>query len=104
MDDPQHGYNHLEERIRSGVTLIGFESPGSPPCRDQKAIIETLSRRFKNEARIIELNIDDYRQLAIRLGITSIPTLIIFKNGTEIRRFVGLQRDDILSREIQKVL
>jgi thioredoxin 1 len=104
MDDPQLGYTHLKERIRSGVTLIGFESPGSPPCRDQKAIIETLSRRFKNEARIIELNIDDYRQLAIRLGITSIPTLIIFKNGTEIRRFVGLQRDDILSREIQKVL
>jgi thioredoxin 1 len=104
MDGPQLSCNQLEERIRSGVTLIGFESPGSPPCRDQKAIIESLSRRFKNEARIIDVNIDDYRQFAIRLGITSIPTLIIFKNGAEIRRFVGLQRDDILSRAIQKVL
>jgi len=84
--------------------LVDFESPWCRPCRDQKPIIETLARRFKGEARIIELNIDDNRQFAIHLGITSIPTLIIFKNGRELQRFFGLQRAEVLSRAIAEVL
>ena len=84
--------------------MVDFESPRCRPCRDQKPIIETLARRFKGEARIIELNIDDNRQFAIQLGITSIPTLIIFKNGRELQRFFGLQRAEVLSRAIAEVL
>ena len=83
---------------------MDFESPWCSPCRDQKPIIETLARRFKGEARIIEVNIDDHRQFAIQLGITSIPTLIIFKNGRELQRFVGLQPADVLSKAIAEVL
>lgn len=103
-DDQQQGFRELEEWVKSGVTLVDFESPGCRPCRDQKPIIETLARRFKDAARVIELNIDDNRQFAIQLGITSIPTLIIFKNGEEIQRFVGLQRTGVLSRAIAEVL
>lgn len=94
----------MEEWVNSGVTLVDFESPWCSPCRDQKPIIETLARRFKGEARIIEVNIDDHRQIAIQLGITSIPTLIIFKNGKELQRFVGLQPAEVLSKAIAEVL
>ncbi|MGA9479974.1 MAG: thioredoxin domain-containing protein [Desulfobacterales bacterium] len=103
-DFQQQSFNELEEWVKSGVTLVDFESPWCSPCRDQKPIIETLARRFKSEARIIELNIDDNRQFAIQLGITSIPTLIIFKNGRELQRFVGLQPTEVLSKAIAAVL
>ena len=103
-DYQQQSFKELEEWVKSGVTLVDFESPWCRPCRDQKPIIETLARRFKGEARIIELNIDDNRQFAIQLGITSIPTLIIFKNGKEYQRFVGLQPAEVLSKAILDVL
>jgi len=103
-DYQQQSFKELEEWVKSGVTLVDFESPWCRPCRDQKPIIETLARRFKGEVRIIELNIDDHRLFAIQLGITSIPTLIIFKNGRELQRFVGLQPAEVLSKAIAKVL
>lgn len=103
-DDHRQGFKKVEEWIKSGVTLVGFDSPSCDPCRDQKPIIETLARRFKGEAKVVELNIDDHRQFAIQLGITSIPTLIIFKNGRELRRFVGLQPAEVLSKAIVNVL
>jgi thioredoxin 1 len=103
-DYQQQSFKKLEEWVNSGVTLVDFESPWCSPCRDQKPIIETLARRFKGEARIIEVNIDDHRQIAIQLGITSIPTLIIFKNGKELQRFVGLQPAEVLSKAIAEVL
>jgi thioredoxin 1 len=105
MEDYQEqSSKELEAWVNSGVTLVDFESPSCRPCRDQKPIIETLAMRFKDAARIIELNIDDHRQFAIQLGITSIPTLIIFKNGRELQRFVGLQRAEVLSKAIVDVL
>jgi len=100
----QQGFRKLEAWVKSGVTLVDFESPWCRPCRDQRPIIDTLARLFKGEARIIEVNIDDHRQFAIQLGITSIPTLIIFKNGRELQRFVGLQRAEVLSKAIENVL
>jgi len=103
-DYQEQSFQELEEWVNSGVTLVDFESPWCRPCRDQKPIIETLARRFKGEARIIELNIDDNRQFAIQLGITSIPTLIIFKNGRELERFVGLQPAEVLSKAIAEIL
>ena len=103
-DYQQQSFKELEECVKSGVTLVDFESPWCRPCRDQKPIVETLARRFKSEARIIELNIDDHRQFAIQHGITSIPTLIIFKNGRELQRFVGLQPAEVLYRAIAEVL
>jgi thioredoxin 1 len=103
-DYQQQSFKELEEWVKSGVTLVDFESPWCRPCRDQKPIIETLARRFKGEARIIELNIDDHRLFAIQLGITSIPTLIIFKNGRELQRFFGLQPAEVLSKAIAEVL
>jgi thioredoxin 1 len=103
-DDQQQSFRKLKEWVKSGVKLVDFESPWCRPCRDQKPIIEILARRFKGAARVIELNIDDNRQFAIQLGITSIPTLIIFKNGEEMQRFVGLQRSEVLSKAIAEVL
>ena len=50
------------------------------------------------------LDVDEHRKAAMGLGITSIPTLIIFKNGREMRRFVGLQPAEVLSTAIEKIL
>jgi thioredoxin 1 len=104
--DARHpkGLTKPDQWITTGVAVVGFESPSCHPCREQIPIMKAVAERFKGAARVIDLNIEDNRELADRLVITSIPTLIIFKNGRELQRFVGLQRTEVLTRAIADVL
>lgn len=90
--------------IENGVSLIDFNAPWCAPCRAQGPIVQQLSEQFEERAVIAEMNIDENQQTAMKLGIQSIPTLTIFKNGKEIQRFIGLQSQDTLSAAIEKVL
>ena len=90
--------------IENGVSLIDFNAPWCAPCRAQGPIVQKLSEQFEERAVIAEMNIDENQQAAMKLGIQSIPTLAIFKNGKEIQRFIGLQSQGTLSAAIEKVL
>ena len=90
--------------IENGVSLIDFNAPWCAPCPAQGPIVQQLSEQFEERAVIAEMNIDENQQTAMKLGIQSIPTLAIFKNGKEIQRFIGLQSQDTLSAAIEKVL
>ena len=94
----------FEKAIEDGVSLIDFNAPWCAPCRAQEPIIQRLSEQFEGKALVAEMNIDENQDTAIKLGIRSIPTLAVFKNGEEIRRFVGLQSQNTLSEMIEKAL
>ncbi len=90
--------------IKNGVSLIDFNAPWCAPCRAQGPIVQQLSEQFEERAVIAEMNIDENQQTAMKLGVQSIPTLAIFKNGKEVQRFIGLQSQDMLSAAIEEVL
>ncbi len=90
--------------IRNGITLAEFDILWCAPCRLQRAIMEQLAEKFKGRVSVTGFNVDDCRQLAMRLNITSVPTLILFKNGKEVRRFIGLQSDKTLSSALAEEL
>lgn len=94
----------LDGTIEEGVVLIDFNAPWCAPCRAQDPIISELKENFLGRARITKVNIDEFQAVAMRLGIHSIPTMILFKKGREIRRFVGLQSADTLARAIDNAL
>jgi len=94
----------LKNVIRSGVALIDFNAPWCAPCRVQKPILDQLANQYHGIVSIMELNVDQHRESAMAFGITSIPTLIIYKDGKEIERFVGLQSQDTLSKAIEDML
>ena len=81
----------FQNAIEKGVALIDFNAPWCAPCRSQEPIIKQLADHFEGKALIAALNIDGNQDLAIKLGIRSVPTLVIFKNAKEIQRFVGMQ-------------
>ena len=87
--------------IAEGVSLVDFNAPWCGPCRSQEPIIQELSREFTGKAAIAEMNIDDNQETAVELGIQSIPTLAVFKNGKEVQRFVGLQSSKTLSQALK---
>ena len=94
----------FKNTIRIGVTLVDFNAPWCAPCLVQKPIIDQLAKLYDGKASIIEMNVDGNQESAMELGITSIPTLIIYKNGVEFERFIGLQNAEVLSDAIDKAL
>ena len=96
--------NEFESAIRNGVVLVDFNASWCAPCRVQEPIIRQLAIKFEDQARVTSLNIDANRETALKLCIHSIPTLVLFKNGKEIQRFIGLQSEKLLSQAIENVL
>ena len=95
---------NLSRTIGKGVALIDFNAPWCAPCRAQDPIIAKLVENYLGRARIEKINIDRNQAVAMKLGIQSIPTLILFKGGKEIRRFIGLQSVETLSGAIDRAL
>ena len=94
----------FESTIKHGVSLIDFNAPWCGPCRAQEPIIKQLLEDFSGRATIAEMNVDDNQETAIALGIQSIPTLALFKDGKEVKRFVGLQSSQTLTQALEETI
>lgn len=85
------------EVLRSPVpVLVDFHSFLCGPCNRQKAILADLADDVGDSARIVTVEILTNERLAERYGITVLPTLIVFSNGREVQRLVGLKTKDYL--------
>jgi thioredoxin 1 len=97
-------YQDYQQTIGCGVTLVDFSTQWCAPCKSQEPILEKLMHYYKGKAIIASMNIDKNTKTAEKLGIKSIPTLIIYKNGKEIQRFIGLQSDEMLMNAMDKII
>ena len=94
----------LEKAKTKGLTLVDFGAPWCAPCRLQEPILRQLAAQFEGRVLIAEVNVDAFRDVSSNLGIQGIPTLILFRKGKEIQRFVGLQSESTLSDALEKLL
>ncbi len=85
----------------SGKGWIDFwATHGVVPCRMQTPILEKLSQDPEIKTKIVKVNTDNNPETAQRYGISSIPTLILFDNGKEIERMIGVQPENILKKKL----
>ncbi len=94
----------FDEKIKKGVVLVDFFAQWCGPCRMLAPVLEEVATEMVNKAIIGKIDIDVEVNIASKYQVTSIPTLILFKNGKEIDRVVGLKDADALKKFIQKVL
>ncbi len=99
-----HTVRTLDEIAGQGVSLVDFGAPWCGPCKAQEPVIHKLAEKFKGLAEVKEVDIDQNRDLAMSLGIQSVPTLILFKDGQEMQRLIGLQNEAKLTQVINAVL
>lgn len=83
--------------------LVDFYADWCGPCKMMAPIIEELIGEMKNEnIKIFKMNVDEQPQTAEKFGIMSIPTTMLFKDGQEKERLVGLQSKETLKEIINK--
>lgn len=84
--------------------LVDCWAPWCMPCRAQQPILEKVADELQGKALIASLNTEENRDAAYRLNIHSIPTLVIFKDGQEKQRLIGLQKADSLTKALEDLL
>jgi len=92
---------NFNSTIKKGITVVDFWATWCRPCRMQSPIVDELATEFK-KVTFGKVNVDQNRSIAGKYGIRSIPTLIIFKDGIEQERIIGLHDKPTLKSIIQK--
>jgi thioredoxin 1 len=88
--------NFKNEVLNSKETvLVDFFAPWCPPCRVLLPILEELAKKYEGKIKFTKLNVEDAPEIAEEYQVFSVPTLIIFKEGKEIERIVGLDKKRI---------
>jgi thioredoxin 1 len=84
--------------------VVDFWAPWCGPCRMVAPILDELTDEYADKLTIAKVNTDENVRYAGMLGIQGIPTLIIFKDGKEVRRLVGAMRKPAYKAEFDAVL
>jgi thioredoxin 1 len=83
--------NFDKEVLKSKIpTLVDFNATWCPPCRALHPTLEQMAAD-SDDYKIVTVNVDAEQALAIQYGVSSIPCLIVFKDGKETDRRIGLQ-------------
>ncbi|HVL48264.1 MAG TPA: thioredoxin [Candidatus Thermoplasmatota archaeon] len=91
----------FEPFIGDENVLVDFSAEWCGPCRYQEPILKELAEETGGSARIGKLDIDASPNVAGRFGVMGVPTLIVFRKGREIRRFVGVTAKDRLKDALE---
>ena len=95
----------FENTVNAGKPVfVDFWAPWCGPCRIVGPIVEELAPTYEGKAVIAKMNVDDNPQIAQRFGVTSIPTLMMFKEGKLVDRAVGAMPKGELQKFIDRNL
>jgi thioredoxin 1 len=85
----------------NGVVLVDFWATWCGPCKMIAPIVEQIASEHEGKLTVGKLDVDVNGQTALKYGVMSIPTLILFKNGQPVERIVGCQPKERLMTKIK---
>jgi thioredoxin 1 len=88
------------EVLKSDIpVLTDFWAEWCGPCKMIAPILEEIGEEYDGRIKITKVDVDQSNQMAMQLGVQSIPTLVLFKNGQAVERLVGaIPKDRLISR------
>ncbi|WP_445474383.1 thioredoxin family protein [Methanococcoides methylutens] len=88
----------------SNVVVMDFTATWCGPCQMQKPILEELEGAMGDKVEFKMVDVDQNNALAGKYGISAVPTLIIEKDGVEVKRFTGVTSADVLRSELNQLV
>ena len=87
---------NFEKEIKNGKILVDFYADWCGPCKALGEILEQLK-----DVNVLKINVDEHQDLAIQFGVMSIPTIILFEDGKQKKKNIGLMSKDDLENWIK---
>lgn len=87
---PVNDQNFDTEVLQSGTpVLVDFWAPWCGPCRAVAPTVDAIATEFSGRLKVTKINTDEAGEVAMKYGVTSIPTLMVFKGGQVVERVLG---------------
>jgi thioredoxin 1 len=96
----------FEEEVleASEPTLVDFWAAWCGPCRMVAPIVEEIAEEYEDKLRVAKMDVDKNKQTPMKYGVQGIPTLILFKDGSEAARIVGFRPKTAMLEELEPYL
>jgi thioredoxin 1 len=99
---PELTNGEFEEFIKKGIVLVDFFAEWCMPCLMMAPVIEELNEKFKGKIKFGKVNVEDNQQLAQKFQVTSIPNMILFKDGKKVANFLGSMSSEDFEEKLKK--
>jgi thioredoxin 1 len=93
---------NFQYQTKNKLVLVDFWASWCAPCRMMAPVLNEVASELNGSSHVGKVNIEQYQSLAQKYQVRNIPTMILFENGREINRFVGIKSKDFLIQQIQK--
>jgi thioredoxin 1 len=93
---------NFDHKTKKGVVLVDFWADWCMPCKMMAPILNDVAEATDGTATIYKLNVDEQQQIAAQFGIRSIPTMILFQDGKEVERIIGVKSKEAVIASINK--
>jgi len=93
---------NFQNQIKNDLTLVDFWASWCLPCKMMAPVLNELADEVGEGVQVCKVDVEQYQSLASKYAIRGIPTMLLFKDGREINRFVGVKTKDFLLQQIRK--
>jgi len=95
---------NFQNKIKTGMVLVDFWASWCMPCKMMVPVLNEVAEEVDGKVTIAKVNVDEQKATAAKFGIRSIPTMVLFQNGKEVKRIVGVKTKDYLLKEFDRRL